>query len=40
MIPSMSKFAIKPEIECDILGRINASSRLPMVQMMHFDLLS
>jgi len=40
MIPkSMSKFAIKTEIEYDILGKIHAFSRLSIVRMMHFDLL-
>jgi len=28
------------KMEYDILGRINAFSRYPMAQMMHFDLLS
>jgi len=37
---SMSKFAIFTEIKCDILGIMNAFSRLPTAQIMHFDLLS
>jgi len=36
----MSNCAIITEIECDILGRINAFSMLLMVRMTHFDLLS
>jgi len=36
----MSKFAIITEVERDNFGRINAFSRLPMAQMMYFDLLS
>jgi len=36
----MSKLAIITEIECDILGIINAFLRLLVAQMMHFDFLS
>jgi len=39
ILRSMSKLAVAKEIECDIFGRIIVFSRLPMVQIMHFDLL-
>jgi len=39
MLQSLLIFPIVTDIQCDILSRTKAFSRLPMAQMMHFDLL-